>query len=91
MAKNEFKKSYADKKVDENGKKLPEVIGKGLNKDHLIAIENAKGVGSYIRFRISAFEKLKYKNACEDIEGMNESEISRALHNAFTNGKIEIK
>ncbi len=79
------------KKEDSKGNKLPEAIGKGLNLDHLRKVEKARNLGSYIRFRISEKERIDFKLACEDIPGMTESAISRALHNAFANGQIKIK
>ena len=41
--KNEFKKTYADNKVDADGKKLNEKIGKGTNKNQLVKVMKERG------------------------------------------------
>ncbi len=79
------------KKADANGNQLPEVKGKGLNLTHLLKVKEARRKDDYIRFRCSVDEKINFKTACNEIKEMTESEISRALHNAFANGKIKIK
>ncbi len=43
VMKNEFKKTYADKKVDANGTKLSENIGKGTDKNHLVKVMKERG------------------------------------------------
>ena len=80
---NEFKKK------DSKGNKLPEAIGDGLNENHIIVKEHLKK-DDYIRFLITKQGKVAFKLACEEVPGMNESEIARGLINAFTNGKIKI-
>tara|TARA_R110001632_G_scaffold42462_3_gene107533 strand:+ start:840 stop:1103 length:264 start_codon:yes stop_codon:yes gene_type:complete len=41
--KNEFKKTYADNKVDADGKKLTEKIGKGTDQKQLVKVLKERG------------------------------------------------
>ncbi len=83
--KNEFKKQ------DAKGNKLPEVIGKGLNLENAKKAIEERKKDDYIRFRCTKGDKINFKLACKRIEGLDESDVSRALMIAFTNGKIKIK
>jgi len=83
--KNTFKKS------DANGNKLPEVKGKGLNLTHLLKVKEARRKEDVINFRCSTEEKINFKLACKEVDGLNESQVARALLVAFSNGKIKIK
>jgi hypothetical protein len=78
-------------KTDAKGNELPEVIGNGLNLEHLRKVEKARKMDSFIKFRITDSEKIKFQDACEEVIGLNESQVLRALVIAFTNGKIQIK
>ena len=74
-----------------NTLKQPEAKGKGLNLTHLLKVEAERRKDDYIRFKCTKGDKIAFKLACNDLEGMNESEVLRALMLAFTKGKIKIK
>jgi len=89
--KNEFKKSYSDKKVDSEGNKLTEDIREVTNEEHKDKVLKARErLDSYIRFRCTGLSKVNFKLAAENEPDMSEGEISRKLHDGWSNGSIKL-
>jgi hypothetical protein len=82
--KNEFKKSYEDKKVDAKGNKLPEKIGKGINLTHTERVlkqrEDDPIVGSFSR--IDRTVNNDFVRACKDTK--LESKIGQSKKDLVT-------
>jgi len=74
-----------------NELKKPLVIRTNIDLDHLEKVKKARKKEDYIRYKCTVGDKIAFKLACKEIDGMNESEVSRALMIAFTEGKIELK
>jgi len=86
--KNEFKKSYSDKKVDSEGNKLTEDIREVTNEEHKDKVLKAReNKNDYIRFRCTTQEKIDFKLACD---GEKFSKVARSLFIAYTKGQIKI-
>ena len=95
MAKNEFKKTYEQKKVDANGNVLSIEIGKGNDLDMVLKVSRERTSETDIRFRCNKGLKSSFKASCEKFridnpkkDKITDSEVSRQLHIAFCNGTI---
>lgn len=86
MAKNIFKKSYSDLKVDSKGSKLSENIGKGLNKKFCEEVKKARQSETVWQIRIPQQEKDAFFKAAGD---GNASNVARILLKKYVKGEIE--
>ena len=76
------------KKKDSKGNRLPEEIGKGINKEHTNKVLKVReNKNDYIRFRCTTQEKIDFKLACD---GEKFSKVARSLFIAYTKGQIKL-
>jgi hypothetical protein len=64
--------------------KLPEEIGKGLNKDHTNKVLEERNKDKEIHFKIEGFKNERLEEICKE-SGVNKSVVLRYLVNEFIN------
>lgn len=64
--------------------KLPEEIGKGLNKDHANKVLEERNKDQKITFKIEGFKNERLEEICKQ-SGVNKSIVLRYLVNQFIN------
>ena len=81
MAKNKFKK------VDSEGNKLTDEIGKGINKKHLKKVMADRGMDTVNTFRSKVSDSIDFELVCKR-EGLNKSLVLRELMITFTKNNL---
>jgi hypothetical protein len=71
------------KKADANGNKLPEKIGKGINKEHLKTVMAERSLDTTNTFRSKLSDSINFELLCKN-EGLNKSLVLRELMLKFT-------
>ena len=80
-AKNYFKKTYADKKVNAQGRKLSEKIGKGINENHKDKVLKVRLSETLMQIRMPETEKIAFADKCGP---GNASQIARKIDGTIT-------
>ncbi len=74
----------------ENTFKLPEQIGKGINKEHLEKVMNERNKDAMVSFRLEGLKNERFDTVCDSLD-IKKTTVLRFLVDEFLKNNEEIR